>query len=158
MKLHILVLLLFGAVLMSNCSGDSSSGSSSNLNRTRAANSSSVNNEDNSETTAADAEKQARVRQKVQEFVAANYAGWTLKGTGNIAKSPLDLHLVKLGEEKVVKVNYKEFGDLNGQPYIVVTKIAESDLREENQEEKPKATGTVENRSEKTPSPSPSGD
>jgi hypothetical protein len=148
MKLHILIL---STLLMVGCGG-STSESNANYNRPPRANS-ATNKDDNSHV---DKEREARVRQKVEEFVATNYAGWTLKGTENLGKSPLDLHIVKGAEEKVIKVNYKEFNDLNGQPYIVVTKIAQNDLTEENLENKqtPKTTPSVtEQETEKNAAP-----
>jgi hypothetical protein len=75
-----------------------------------------------------DKEKEARILQKIQEFVSVNYAEWTLKGTADLATSPIELHIVKGADEKIVKVNYKELNDLNGQPYIVITEFSQSDL------------------------------
>lgn len=148
MKLHILIL---STLLMAGCGSDTSE-SNANYNRSPRTNS-AANKDDNSRV---DKEREARVLQKVEEFVATNYAGWTLKGTEDLGKSPLDLHIVKGTEEKVIKVNYKEFNDLNGQPYIVVTKIAQNDLTEENLENKqtPKTTPSgTEQETEKNAAP-----
>ena len=127
MKLYILMLT---ALFIAGCAGNEPDTAVSNKTPNRAThNSSSPNTE---VSPVADKEKEARVLQKVQEFVSTNYAGWALKGTEDLGKSPLDLHIVKGAEEKVIKVNYKQFDDLNGQPYIVISKIAQNDLSEEN--------------------------
>ena len=143
-------ILILSALLTAGCGSDSSeTNSTTNLNRP--ARTPLANREEN---TQIDKEKEARVVQKINEFVSINYPGWTLKGTENPGKSPLDLHIVKGAEEKVIKVNYKKFNDSNGQTYIVVSKIAQNDLSEENHDNnqnKP-TTGEIEQRTERNTS------
>lgn len=152
MKLHILILL---ALLMAGCAKDSDEADSSNTNFNRAAARISSPSPVKEESPHVDKEKEARVLQKVQEFISTNYAGWTLKGTENLGKSPLDLDIVKGTEEKVIKVNYKEFNDLNGQPYIVISKVSQNDLSEQNLDDKQgkPSANEAEQRNEKNTTP-----
>ena len=140
MKLHILILMALLIVGCANSSPDD--GSNTNFNRPAAA-ARTPSPPNKEESPQVDKEKEARVVQKIQEFISTNYPGWTLKGTENPGKSPLDLHIVKGSEEKVIKVNYKEFNDLNAQPYIVISKIAQNDLSEGNLDDKQSKPATT---------------
>lgn len=155
MKLHILILsALLIAAGGGACANSSTEGEGSNSNSNRPARSTSPS-PNKEETPHVDKEKEARVLQKIQEFISTNYAGWTLKGTENLGKSPLDLHIVKGTEEKVIKVNYKEFNDLNGQPYIVISKVSQNDLSEQNLDDKQSkpSPSDAEQRGEKNAAP-----
>ena len=119
MKLHLLILSAF---LMVGCGSDTpETNTNSNFNRVK-------RTPTNEATPQMDKEKEARLLQKIQEFVAVNYEGWTLKGTADLTLSPIELHIIKGIDEKLIKVNYKELNDLNGQPYIVISQFSQSDL------------------------------
>ena len=129
MKPHLLILLVF---LMMGCGNDApdTNANADNLNRARRTPTSQ-------ETPQMDKEKETRLLAKIQEFVTVNYEGWALKGTSDLTSSPIELHIIRGSEEKLVKVNYKELNDLDGQPYIVISQFSESDLTNSN-------TGSIE--------------
>ncbi len=81
MKLHLLILSAF---LTIGCGGDASY-TNENVNFNRAAKTPTK-----AETPLMDKEKEARILQKIQEFVSVNYADWTLKGTADLVTSPIE--------------------------------------------------------------------
>ena len=124
MKLYLLILLAFSITGCGNNAPETNT--NSNFNRVRRA------TPTNQAVPQMDEEKEARLLQKIQEFVAVNYEGWTLKGTADLTASPIELHIVRGLEEKLIKVNYKELTDLNGQPYIVISQFSQTDLTNTN--------------------------
>jgi hypothetical protein len=123
MKLYFLIL---SALLMIGC-GNGAPEPNFNVNSNRA-----PRTPVKTETPQMDAELEARLLQKIQEFISVNYPEWTLKGTADLATSPIELHIIQGLDEKIVKINYKELNDLNGQPYIVISKFSETDLTNTN--------------------------
>lgn len=123
MRLHLLILSAF---LMLGCGNNiPEPNTTSNFNR-------AARTPTKPETPQMNAEKESRLLQKIQEFVSVNYPDWTLKGTGDLNSSPIELHIIKGSDEKIVKVNYKELNDLNGHPYIVISQFSASDLTNTN--------------------------
>lgn len=81
----------------------------------------------------------------IQNYIAENYPGWTLKGTERLESSYINLHIIKTADEKIIKISYKNFTELNGQPYLVITKISETDLNKQIIEEEKQKNETISN-------------
>ena len=124
MKLHFLILII--VLLAIGCSSKpAETNENANLLRT---NQVIATPKEKDEPKPDETVDDALLLKTIQEFISANYSGWALKGTERQEAPYIDLHVVRNDEAKIIKVNYKKFTDLNGQPYLVITKVREEEL------------------------------